>query len=383
MSINDSDLIERLQAVADGFEMRFASPAADALRGRRRVRRNRALVTGAAAAAVAVVIGLTTTLAGQDRASNAPVEQPTQIEQSEQIEQSDTGIFVDVHGWLVYGDGNGIWAVDPGRPDQEQLVADGPGQPLGWSSDGTKLLIARVGIEGADEATFGLAVLNADGTETRVVSGTAYLGGSISPDGSHVIYSDAFSGKPGIYTVGADGGTPRLLHKPDPRPDPEPAPGEEPAMFDRETYYPVFSPDGSQIAYFDGHGDWGHRLRAMNADGTGSRTLYESEGHINGLAWASDGQRLIFGNDDGTWRIGIDGSGLTRMDVPGGYPDWSPDGPRVLFERARSLYLARADGTQATEISDAPLGWGSAPPKLAGARWSRGWNPLALERGEG
>lgn len=260
-------------------------------------------------------------------------------------------------------------------------MADEPGQPLGWSSDGTKLLIARVDIDGTAEGRLGLAVLNADGTESRVASGTTYLGGSISPDGSQVIYSDAFSGKPGIYTVGADGGTPRLLHRPEPRPDPEPAPGQEPAMFDRETYYPVFSPDGSQIAYFDGHGDWGHRLRVMNADGTGSRTLYESEGHINGLAWASDGQRLIFGNDDGMWRIGIDGSGFTRMDVPGGFPDWSADGSWVLYVRARSLYLARADGTQATELSSAPLGWGYAPPAFLGARWSRGWNPLPLEGG--
>ena len=43
MSMNDSDLIERLHAVARGFQMPFTPPADDVSRGRRRVRRNRGL----------------------------------------------------------------------------------------------------------------------------------------------------------------------------------------------------------------------------------------------------------------------------------------------------------------------------------------------------
>ena len=42
--------------------------------------------------------------------------------------------------------------------------------------------------------------------------------------------------------------------------------------------HPAFSPDGAQIAYFDGMGDWGNDLRVMNADGSNqinlSRPLY-------------------------------------------------------------------------------------------------------------
>ena len=69
MSFDENDLIERLHAVADEFEMRAAPPADDMRRGRRRVRRNRGLVAGAAAAALAVVIGTAAAVGGQGRAT--------------------------------------------------------------------------------------------------------------------------------------------------------------------------------------------------------------------------------------------------------------------------------------------------------------------------
>jgi Tol biopolymer transport system component len=146
-------------------------------------------------------------------------------------------------------------------------------------------------------------------------------------------------------------------------------------VFDRETYFPVFSADGTQIAFFDGHGDWGHRLRVMNADGTGSRTLHESDNHVRGLAWSPDARRLIFSDDDGVWVIGIDGSGLTKVtgSFPAwtGYPSWSSDGSRIAYQQDRKLYIANADGTQATLVAHVSSGWGR----------SAQWNPLPLEGG--
>jgi hypothetical protein len=79
MNVDDTDLIERLHAVAEGFQMPPWAPNDDVRRGRRRVRRNRALAVGAAAAvaiAAVVAVGLTTgALRGSDRI--APINEPT------------------------------------------------------------------------------------------------------------------------------------------------------------------------------------------------------------------------------------------------------------------------------------------------------------------
>ena len=52
-----------------------------------------------------------------------------------------------------------------------------------------------------------------------------------------------------------------------------------------ELYNPVFSPDGTQIAYFDGMGDWGHSLRVMRSDGTRVKVLWDDSKarHISDL----------------------------------------------------------------------------------------------------
>lgn len=369
MNMHDSDLIEQLHAVAERFEMPHTPPADDVWRGRRRVRRNRGLLAGAAAAAVAVVLGVTAAVGGlEDRAGPAPVEQPT---------SNSEGIFADIHGWIVYsGDRTGIWAVNPSRPaDQEpRLVTNRPGEPLGWSSDGTKLLIRRPdGVRTGDNSEYDLVVLNDDGTENRVASNEFMLDGSISPDGSEVVYADPFSGDAGIFNVGAEGGTPRLLHAPEPREHPGEAKG---TLWDLETYFPVFSPDGTQIAFFDGHGDWGHRLRVMNADGTDIRTVHDFDdaGHVRKLAWSPDGEHLMFSADGvaggGISVIGVNGSGLTNV-AEGNYPAWSPDGSRISYQQGRHLYIANADGTQATLFTQA---------SLSGDGTSVAWNPLPLDR---
>jgi hypothetical protein len=337
--------------------------------------------------ALMAVLALAGCSGGQDGAgSDGPdhVKQPNETSSSgsHDAEPNATGIFADIHGWIVYGGDDGIWAVDPSGPaDQKpKLVTDRPGQPLGWSSDGTRLLVARsLDDDGPGVTRFALLVLDADDTETKVARGTHRLDGSISSDGTHVIYSDPFSGNAGIYSVGADGGTARLLHRREPQPNPEPAPGEAPAMFDQEAHHPVFSPDSSQIAYFDGYANGvPHRLRVTNADDTASRGLH-AEGP-GGLAWSPDGQRLLFHHGRGIWVIGIDGSGLAKVVDLGGswsFPSWSPDGSRIFYERGRTLYVANADGTQATSFPQATL----LADASSGWRRSAIWNPLPLEGG--
>ena len=137
--------------------------------------RNRRIATGVLAIVVALVslAALIRTFRTVERPADEPTPAPT-----------PEGIFADVGGWIAYGNDRikdgplGIWAVDPTRPNDPEAriqLSDRPGEPLAWSSDGSKLMIER-DREGPRAAP-GLFVLNADGTETRVVINNPKVGG--------------------------------------------------------------------------------------------------------------------------------------------------------------------------------------------------------------
>jgi Tol biopolymer transport system component len=246
-----------------------------------------------------------TTAASSDR---SPVTSPTSSPASE---AKELGIFAEVGGWIAYGNDQGIWAVKPtpggARSDRIHL-SEYPGEVVAWTSNGSKLLIAREMSDVDRGVDYDLFFLNADGTETRLtwdpISGRR---GSISPDGSKVV----------------DG---------------------------------AFSPDGTQIAYFDGMGDWGNSLRVKNADGSDVRALIDQEfGHVDDLAWSQDGSRLAFDEKyGGIWIVGVDGSGLTEVVPQGDAPRWSPTGSRLVFQSAGGIWVIHADGSGLRQV--APVG---------------------------
>ena len=238
----------------------------------------------------------------------------------------DLGIFAPVAGRYVIGNSTGIYGIPLAPGAQIQLTSE-PGEPLGWSSDGTRLLIqqwlrdGRVTNGNAD--TTRLIVLHADGSETVVTErrmddeGRAqhFDGAAISPDGSHVVF--ATYDDPKIYIVDADGGPAEVLY-------------ESPVS---DVYEPAFSPDGTKIAFVIGGGDYGHRVWVMNADGTGAHEILANEttmsvGHVDGFSWSPAGDRLaiVLDMQGGTYTFAPDGSGFTRARTTGWY--LSPDGSR-------------------------------------------------------
>jgi len=360
-----SELLERESTTVDLDPGHFER----LLRRRDRKRRNRRIGAGALAIILALVSFVALTRAF--RTTESPADEPTPNPQ---------GIFSEVGGWIAYGDQRGIWAVDPshpGDPGSKIQLSTERGTPLAWSNDGSKLLI-QSWVRPRSTAPARLYVLNADGTETTLTTGNDWCGegssshcgsgGSLSPDGAQVIYMADGSGDTpsSIYVVDTQGGTPRVLL----------TAGRRWFAYTGRRHLtwlsnPTYSPDGTQIAYFDHMFDSGAQLRVMNADGSGVHILLHRAGlppaggyHIYNLAWSPDGERLAWGGSTGIFVVGADGSGLSLV-IPhfAENPYWSPDGTRIAYGNF-PLEIASADGTHVQRFGR--FGYAASGP----------WNPL-------
>jgi len=206
-----------------------------------------------------------------------------------------------------------------------------------WSADGRFLLVSyvdgpRPAIGILDVERGGIRRLDVDG------SGAVFR----PPDGREIAFTAAEGGTDAIYVVGRDGGEPRRL-----------ATGGG----------PIYSPDGSRIAYGR---DYQPELarnetRVMNADGSDDRLVGDRPDiqYQGAPLWSPDGtQLLVFRNSriDGLVLavIPADGSGPGRQFAAGfshgfGGLGWSPDGTQIVSTPASEADTARlvnlADGS--------------------------------------
>ena len=286
----------------------------------------------------------------------------------------DLGILAPVAGRIVYFDIGriGLMAVDPsaaspsstlvrldlrGTPAAERFAQ--VTKPLGWSSDGTELLLmhgdpAGRFQDGQPPFDSYLFILHGDGTETKVT--TEPVGGAaISSDGSRVVFATT-EGR--LYVVDEGG---------------------QPVRIAEGAASPTISPDGTQIAYlsmlpestFNSAGQ--APVWVVNADGTDAHEILADEPALaNGifhLRWSPTGDRIAAGNllsgHFAIYTFAPDGSDFTEVVAGGVEPYWSPDGSQIAYqEPGGGVVIADADGSNIRT-----LGLGNSGP----------WHPGALD----
>jgi len=260
------------------------------------------------------------------------------------------------HSIGIFGPGvptDGIYLLDLSGPvpTSTPLYAFGQGNPYGgvspdggetWSPDGSKVAFSAYHTLEYWWGAKDIYVINADRTGFVNITNDAAMDSSPhwSPDGQRIVYcSDAsFVPVPGsinsgwgigmdIYVMNADGTNKQRL-----------------------TYFgpgagvgePVWSPDGSKIAFPYVAPDWQTDIAVINADGSGFTKLTDDPWVDSGPRWSPDGKTIVFhsnrGNAPGApgselYLINPDGTNLTRLTYDEGTYcglDWSPDGRYIL-----------------------------------------------------
>jgi Tol biopolymer transport system component len=183
----------------------------------------------------------------------------------------------------------------------------------------------------------------------RLTSWNAYTAeGTLSHDGSRIVFTSTKDGDLEIYTMRTDGSDLRRLTT---------TPGYDGGAF--------FSPDGTKIVYRAHHpsdsaslGEYRALLAqrlvrpsrmeiwVMNADGSNQRQVTNLGGANFAPYFTPDGRRIIFasnhtnprGRDFDLYLVNLDGSGLERVTTHpdfDSFPMFSPDGRRLVWASNR------------------------------------------------
>jgi Tol biopolymer transport system component len=221
---------------------------------------------------------------------------------------------------------------------------------LSWSPDSSRLVVARDG---------SLFVVKVDRSSARRVTrcggaSCADYDPSWAPRGARIVFVRQGS----IYSVRTDGSKLAKLTN---------LPGY--------AAHPVWSPDGSRIAFETSGADEGDKVYSMLADGS-ELTLLRSGPSGTGPSlplWSPDGTEIVLLTTPGTpgeftaevWVIKADGS-EPRRPYQGNCrisnwaaPIWSPDGRYIAFgvgcadpdQLPRGTFIMRADGTEVMNLT--------------------------------
>jgi Tol biopolymer transport system component len=316
--------------------------------------------------------------------------QPTEVayESARALDGSNAANANDTSNiWLANVDGSGSSSLT-------KLMAQNASSHHPFPSpDGTKLVFdSSAALDGSDAVgtARNIWIVSADGTGLTALTklsanGVSCSSPTFSPDGSKIVFASdrALNGSDGlnttvnIWVMNSDGTNPQPLTQ---------------LTAGAGSEAPVFSPDGTKIAYasqraLDGSNasaGGGLNVWIMNADGSGATHLTsQTKAQVNLPVWSPDGTKIAFesqgaldgsdsnnaGSPFNVWIVNANGSGAkpltkyTAASAGADDPSWSPDGTKIYFDSngaldgsnsagpANNIWSIAPDGTSVTAIT--------------------------------
>ncbi len=181
---------------------------------------------------------------------------------------------------------------------------------------------------------------------------------AVSPDGKLLAFaSTRHSPQPEIYVKPVDGRT--VVRK-----------TFEPSA----EIQPAFSPDGEQIAFASNlNGNWDIFI-IKTGEGAARRQVTTADSEDLHPSWSPDGKKLVYCSYSHTqedwelWIADLESGGMTNLGYGGLFPEWSPTGELIAFQRARDtgqqwfdIWMIRPDGSDPTQVVGTGK-WGAIAP---------------------
>lgn len=274
----------------------------------------------------------------------------------------------DLTGRIVTDDFENVFAMDPDGSNVVML-ADAPGAEFdgAWSPDG-RFVVYRDSTRGLNEDDE-IFVVGSDGMDAVNITNDPAndWGPDWSPDGSTIVFNSDRDGGLRGYFVNPDGSNLRQVG------------------VDQWFEYPAWSRDGTRIV-FEGASGSNYEVFVLDVRTGDVTQLTNSPGDDSWPVWSPDGSMIAFSSerddcrlapttqecwDDGepdddhrdVWLMNADGSDLRRVTPEAGqFVAFSPDGEHLLIS-GRALYVVRLDGTGRLELraEGMPLALGGIP----------------------
>lgn len=217
-----------------------------------------------------------------------------------------------------------------------------------WSPDGSQIVF--VSNRDGDPHLF---TMDADGSNVkRLTTGGGELSPRWSPDGSQIVYT-----RSGLMVINADGTDPRVVL--------ESKSAGAGAVCGAGPFPGGWSPDGTRIAYYTASiSSEGSQICTIGVDGFGIEVVVSEPVALHAEpAWSPDGRYIAFrsireGNHD-IYVIDLETGEEQRLtDDPGRdvEPGWSPDGEWITFSSSRAssntdVYIMRRDGSDVRRLN--------------------------------